>query len=154
MIGEAGVAMHIDTWLEPSYVSFNHLRLFEGYAPTSNRTGWYLDYSRFPESYLEHGVNAGAGDATNYGSFDVTDNENLTDAGDCVASWIGACPAYTNGSYQLAIPLKWFAEGGGVTNNLPTNLQTIWVYSNGTMRIQKNGITWELALTGDSGQVQ
>ena len=154
IFGEAGVAMHIDTWLEPLYVSFSHLRLFEGYAPTSNRTGWYQDYSRFPESYLEHGTNAGAGDGTNVGSVAVTANENLTDGGDCVASWIGACPAYTNGSYQLVIPLKWFAVGGGITNSLPSNLQTAWVYSNGTMRIQKNGVTWERALTGYSGQVR
>jgi hypothetical protein len=48
----------------------------------------------------------------------------------------------------LDIPLKWFAEGGGITNNLPNNLQSVWIYSNGTMRIQKNGVTWERDVDG------
>ena len=137
-VGEAGVVMHIDTWLEPSYVSFRHLRLFEGFAPTSNRTGWYQDMVRFPEEFLCHNADSGAG--TGSQSVGVTNDGNFTENGDYVGTWIGACPAYTNGSYQLAIPLRWFAEGGMVTNSLPTNIQTAWVYTNGTMRIEKNGV--------------
>ena len=150
-VGEAGVVMHIDTWLEPSYVSFRHLRLFEGFAPTSNRTGWYQDLARFPEGFLCHNADAGAGTATQ--SVGIAGNGNFTENGDYVGTWIGACPAYTNGSYQLAIPLRWFAEGGLTTNDLPANIQTAWVYTNGTMRIEKNEVIWERTLNGVSYQV-
>ena len=140
-VGEAGVDMHIDTWLEPVYVSFEHLRLHEGYAPPTNRTGWYLDYHAFPLEDIEHGSNAGAmGDN---GSVGILSPSNLVGSGDCVAAVIGWRPAYTNGSYQLSIPLKWFAKGGSYTNNLPDNIQTAWVYSNGTMRVSKNGCAME-----------
>lgn len=151
--GEAGVAMHIDTWVQPSYVSFRHIRMFEGFAPTRNRTGWYEDYTMFPESYLEHNARAGAGEASLAGSLGVSDTNNITESGDCVAAWIGSCPLYQNGSYELAIPLFWYADGGSYTNNLPVNLQTVMVFSNGTMRVSKNGVTWERALDGSSHQV-
>ena len=70
-----------------------------------------------------------------------------------LSAFIGTRSAYSNGAYQVAIPLRWFAIGGAVTNSLPINLQSIWVYSNGTMRVQKNGITWERSLDGTSHQV-
>lgn len=139
--GEAGVDMHIDTWLEPTYVSFSHLRWYEGYAPPINRQGWYTDTSLFPDSAIEHGSAAGASDAVHSRSITAFGNE--TESGDCAAAVIGCCQAYTNGSYQLAIPLYWFVEGGGYTNTVPGNIQTAWVYSNGTMRINKNGVTME-----------
>ena len=151
--GEAGVAMHIDTWVQPSYVSFRHVRMYEGFASTRNRTGWYEDYTMFPESYLEHNAQAGAGEASPSGSTGVTDSNNLTENGDCVAAWIGSSPQYQEGSYELAIPLFWYADGGGYTNSLPVNLQTVRVFSNGTMRVSKNGVTWERALDGLSHQV-
>ena len=152
-IGEAGVAMHIDTWLEPTYVSFSNLRLFEGFAPTSNRTGWYLNYLLFPESNLEHGVAAGAGGLSNVDSVGITSYGNFTEGGDCVASWIGAHNSYENGSFQLIIPLKWFVEGSEITYSLPHNVQTTWVYSNGTMRIQKCGVDWERTLSGENYRI-
>ena len=151
--GEAGVVMHIDIWLEPSYVSFRHVRMFEGFAPTSNRTGWYEDLTTFPEAYLEHNAQAGAGSASLAGCMMVSDSQNLVDGGDCAGSWIGTCQAYYDGSFDLAIPLSWYAEGGGYTNSLPVNLQTISVYSNGTMRVSKNGVTWERTLDGTTHQI-
>ena len=151
--GEAGVAMRIETWVEPSYVSFRHVRMFEGFAPTSNRTGWYEDLTTFPEAYLEHNAQAGVGSASLAGCITVSDVENFTAGGDCVGSWIGTSQSYYDGSFELAIPLLWYAEGGGYTNSLPVNLQTISVYSNGTMRVSKNGVTWERTLDGASHQV-
>ena len=147
-IGESGVAMHIDTWLEPQNVSFCHLRLFEGFAPTSNRTGWCLDLDVFPEELFQHGAEAGAGSGALNASFGISGSNNLTEGGDYIASLLGYRHSYYAGSYQLAIPLKWFAEGGGTTNNLPNNLQSVWIYSNGTMRIQKNGVIWERDVDG------
>ena len=153
-VGEAGVAMHIDTWLEPSYVSFSHLRLYEGYAPTINRTGWCLNYEAFPEQFFQHGIEAGAGSGTLNGSAGISDIGNLSLNGDYVASILGSWTSYLDGSYQLAIPLKWFAVDGAVTNSLPVNMQTVWVFSNGTMRIQKNGVTWERDIDGACRQIE
>ena len=150
---EAGVVMHIDTWLEPLYVSFKHLRLYEGYAPTCNRRGWYLDLEEFPEEMLCHNAETGAGSGTYGGSFGIAEVGNMSENGDFVGSWIGSRLAYTNGAYQLAIPLKWFVEGGATTNTLPINLMSVWVYSNGTMRVQKNGVTWERPLGGTGHSV-
>ena len=147
MIGEAGADMRIDTWLEPTYVSFKHLRVYEGYAPVINRTGWYADVNAFPDDKIEHGANAGASNGGQTTSVLATNNE--TGNGDCVAAYIGARPAYTNGSYQLSIPVYWFAEGGGYTNSLPNNsLQTAWVYSDGTMKVEKSGCTLERMTNG------
>lgn len=58
--GEMGVLMHIDTWLEPLYVSFAKVRLYEGECPASNLTGWFLDQDQFPASLLAHDAAAGA----------------------------------------------------------------------------------------------
>ena len=151
--GEAGVVMHFDSWLEPSYVSFKHLLLYEGFAPTSNRTGWFLDLAAFPEELLQHGEGAGMGSGESNRNFGISDVGNLTLNGDYVGMWIGEWQAYYNGSYQLNIPLLWYVEGGEVTNSLPNNVQTAWVYTNGTMRVQKNGITWERTIEGVSHQV-
>ena len=86
-------------------------------------------------------------------NFGISDVGNLTLNGDYVGMWIGEWQAYYNGSYQLNIPLLWYVEGGEVTNSLPNNVQTVWVYTNGTMRVQKNGITWERTIEGVSHQV-
>jgi hypothetical protein len=140
--------MHIDTWLEPKHVSFCNLRLYEGFAPTSNRTGWCLDFNAFPEEQFQHGTEAGAGSGALNASCGISGSDNMTDGGDYVASLLGERPSYFVGSYQLAIPLKWFAVEGSTTNNLPDNLQSVWIYSDGTMRIQKNGVTWERKTDG------
>ena len=61
---------------------------------------------------------------------------------------------YYNGSYQLSIPVFWFAEDGLVTNQLPDNVQTAYVYSNGTMRVSKFGFTRERLIDGTEHQVE
>ncbi len=151
--GEAGVVMYIDTWLEPSYVSFRNLLLYEGFAPTCNRTGWFLDYDAFPEGSFCHGENAGMGAAESNRNFGIGDIGNFSLNGDYVGTWIGEQQSYRNGSYQLSIPLSWYVDGGGVTSGLPNSVQTTWVYTNGTMRVQKNGITWERTVEGESHQI-
>lgn len=57
------------------------------------------------------------------------------------------------GSYQLSIPVYWFAEGGFVTNRIPDSVQTMQVYTNGTMRVNKNDVTWEQPIGGLGHQV-
>ena len=56
--------------------------------------------------------------------------------------------AYTNGSYQVSIPVYWFADGGGYTNNLPDSVQTTWVTWDGTMGVSKNGCAMERSTNG------
>ena len=146
--------MHVDTWLEPSYVSFLHVRLYEGYAPPINRQGWYQDLEMFPDDRLEHGDAAGAGSGTLSGSVAITEIENRTDGGDLVAAFVSPTNTYYYGSYQLSIPLYWFVEEGGSTNLLENVVQSAWIYSNGTMRINKFGVTWERWINGLECQVE
>ena len=145
---DAFVAIHIDTWLEPLSVSFQHIRLYEGYAPPINRTGWFQDIGTFPDAKLEHAQDAGSGSGASNDNIEVTATGNFTVNGDYVAFYITGGHPYYDGSYQLSIPVYWFAEGGSVTNRLSDNIQTIQVYSNGTMRASKNGVTWEQPLGG------
>jgi len=142
------VAMHIDTWLHPLYVSFQHIRIYEGYAPPTNREGWFQDAETFPDDDLEHGDDAGAGSGANNENEGVSATENRTENGDFVGMYIRRLPPYYDGSYQLAIPVYWFADGGSVTNRLPNSVQTMQIYSNGTMRVNKNDVTWEQPLGG------
>ena len=130
-------------------VSFQHLRIFEGYAPPINRCGWFQSLSIFADEDLEHGSEAGSGSGANNGNISVTATGNLTVNGDFAAFYITGIYPYRDGSYQLSIPVYWFAEGGSVTNRLSDNVQTTQVYSNGTMRVSKNGVTWEQPLGGD-----
>ena len=142
-IGCPGVDMHIDTWLEPTYVSFKNLSLYEGYAPAINRQGWYYDVVAFPDDELDHGVPQGA-----YSPVWILAVDNMTESGDLVAGWMAPSSAYTNGSYQVAIPLYWYVDGCDYTNSLPDNLQTTWIFSNGTMRVSKNGCAMERTTNG------
>lgn len=147
-VGYPGVGMHIDTCLEPKYVSFKHLRVYEGYAPAINRQGWYRDFVAFPDDELAHNYNAGATNAT--GAAGVKTYDNLIGEGDLVAAWMNPSASYTNGSYQYSIPVCWFAEGGGYTNNLPDSVQKTWVTWDGTMGVSKNGCAMERSTNGVS----
>ena len=44
-------------------------------------------------------------------------------------------------------------EGGSVTNNMMPNVQKISVFTNGNMRVEKNGIIWERSLDGCERQI-
>ena len=145
-VGYPGVGMHIDTWLEPTYVSFSNLRVYEGYAPAINRQGWYTDIVAFPVDELAHDYKAGATNET--GAVKILDVGNLEENGDYVAAWMNPSASYTNGSYQYSIPVYWFAEGGGYTNNLPDSVQTTWVTWDGTMGVSKNGCAMERSTNG------
>ena len=103
---------------------------------------------------LAHGVVAGASHDPAVSYCTIMEDGNRFSEGDCIASFMYTTNRYMNGSYQLEIPVKWYAVNGMVTNCLPDNVQTVWVYSNGTMRINKNGITWERQLNGLEHQVE
>ena len=141
--GFIGVLMHIDVMVDPQYVNFEKVRIFEGYAPPINRTGWYLDYDLFPDRFLEHGIENGAVEDYVLSATRVMTGNQL-DGGDIVGSWIPTSDEYYSGSYSLDIPVKWFAVGNmnqlvSQPKLLMTSTQTISVFSNGTMKVQKFG---------------
>jgi hypothetical protein len=49
--------------------------------------------------------------------------------------------------------LTGLSGAGNLVNLVNPVQQTAWVYTNGTMRVQKNGITWERTIEGVSHQV-
>ena len=116
--------------------------------PSINREGWFSDRVAFPDEVLEHGHDSGAGSGANNENAGVTAAGNRTENGDFVGTYIRRLPPYYDGSCQLAIPVFWFTMGGSVTNRLPDSVQTMQIYSNGTMRASKNGVTWEQPLGG------
>ena len=152
--GEAGVFFHIDTWLEPLYVSYSHVRVYEEVAPPINREGWYEDTQLFPDSVIGHTVEAGA--STNGALYfaSIADSDNKTQYGDYVGAYIMTTNEFNYGSYQYLIPTKWYAQDGLITNSLPSVLQTAWIETNGTMRASKFGITWERSIDGYEHQVE
>ena len=75
--------------------------MYEGYAPPINRQGWYQDLETFPDDWLEHGVDAGAGSGTLSGSVAITATDNRTDGGDRVAAFVSPTSIYQYGSYAV-----------------------------------------------------
>ena len=151
---EMGVAAHIETRVLPDYVSFAHIRLFEGVVLPSDRQGWYQDVGKFPDSMIAHDFQSGASrdPGVEYSAVDEFFNRTL--GGDFIAAFVGPTNGCMNGSYTLRIPLKWYVANSLVTNSLPDNVQTIQAFANGTMRINKNGVTWERSLDGNEHLVE
>ena len=152
--GELGVIMHIDTWLEPQYVSFANVRLYEGECNPTNRTGCFLDQNLFPDSLLAHDVAAGASADPSSDYAAIQGEGNRTQSGDNAGSLLYDTSNLSSGSYQLYIPLRWYVHNGSATNALPDNVQTVWAFTNGTMRVSKNGVTWERSSDGTEHQVE
>lgn len=146
--------MHMDTWLEPMYVSFANIRIYEGTCLASNRTGCFADQAMFPEALLAHDVPAGASGDPSVEYATIRDVGNLTQDGDKVGFLLYATNNLSPGSFQLNIPLRWYVRNGHATNALPVNVQTTWSFSDGTMRVNKNGVTWERRVNGQELQVE
>ena len=148
-----GVLMYIDVVCEPLYVSFENIKIYEGIAPTSNRTGCFSDYDAFPEESLAHGVGNGA--VVDYSCATSLQEGNYLSGGDCVGFWFWPNGVYNQGSYELAIPQYWFAEGESqiVPRLLTTSIQKVWVYSSGAIRVQKHGKSLQRELNGSIHQV-
>ena len=77
---------------------------------------------------------------------------------DRVTDGKGACSDYMledpAGSFSLEIPAYWYCSDSTAATALPVpNTQTTWLYSNGTMRISKCGVTWERDLDGTERQI-
>ena len=119
----------------------------KGIAPPRGRQGWYLDTNMFPDSAIGHTIAAGASSdpAT---EFFTIGNMNKTSNGDYIGSWVGSANTYSNGSYRVDIPVSWYTVGCSVTNRISDSVQTMWVFDNGSMRVNKNGVSWHRELNG------
>jgi hypothetical protein len=146
-VGFAGVLMKVDLYLEPNYVNFSKLKVFEGYAPTSNRQGWYEDYNSFPEELMRHGIPKLPIEEYRLSASSV-DGSNEIIGGDIVGGWIGSLKRYYGGSYELNIPVYWFVENDDFSTPkiFTTCLQKTYIYENGKMRIEKFGKAVERSL--------
>ena len=146
---EAGVLMHVRTFIEPLSVSFRNIRFFEGEASTSNREGAFLDYATFPESALRHDERAGANRHSS-----VLDSRNETAEGDAAGAVLGAFESFRTGSYQLHIPVYWYVfMTDSPSRFVNDNIQTIYMDDEGTVTVEKFGIRWARGLDGLEHQV-
>jgi hypothetical protein len=145
--GFAGVLMKVDLYLEPNYVSFSKLKVFEGYAPTSNRQGWYEDYNFFPEELMQHGT-PNLPIEEYMLSASAVEVSNKISGGDVVGGWIGSLERYYGGSYELNIPVYWFVvdDDFSTPKLFTTCVQKTYIYENGKMRIEKFGKAVERSL--------
>lgn len=148
-ISEAGVLMHVRTYIKPQRVSFKNIRFYEGEAGTSNRCGAFQDYTTFPESALRHDERAGA----NRHSSVVAPN-NETAEGDAAGVVIGSFESYQSGSYQLHIPVYWYLFSADRCSRFAEdNIQEISMDEEGTVMVEKFGIKWARRLDGLEHQV-
>lgn len=108
----------------------------------------FVHWRHFLKKICLNDVNAGASVNPMTDYIAVRELENKTNNGDFVASFIGCKEKYYDGSYELEIPLYWYVLNGGPHHQLANNLQKIWVYSTGNMRIKKNAVTWERRVDG------
>ena len=145
--GFAGVLMKVDLYLEPNYVSFSKLKVFEGYAPTSNRQGWYEDYNFFPEELMRHGTPNLPIEKYMLSASGI-DESNEIIGGDIAGGWIGSLERYYGGSYELNIPVYWFVVEDDLSapKLFTTCVQKTYIYENGKMRIEKFGKAVERSL--------
>ena len=151
--GEAGVGMVMNLRIYPRNVSFYNLAVYEGVVGTSDRTGGFLDYAAFPEANYEHGIANGACSDPDRYALGVS-HENKVGDYDFAGTFVGCLNAYPAGSFSLEIPVYWYCSDSTAATALPVpNTQTTWLYSNGTMRISKCGVTWERDLDGTERQI-
>lgn len=147
----AGVIMLMDVHVEPSYVSFGRVRVFEDCAPATARTNCYLDYGKFPDSLIGHTYENGA--VSNYidKAAEIMD-DNCFYSPDEAGGWFGAFISPTNGSYLLNIPVKWYGirpkgdESFVVPQPMQNSIQHIELFKNGKMRVDKGGVFLERML--------
>ena len=152
--GEAGVGMVMNLRIYPRNVSFYSLTVYEGVVGTSDRMGGFRDYAAFPEANYEHSIANGACSDPDKCALSVS-YENKVGDNDFAGTFVGCLNTYPAGSFNLQIPVYWYCSDSTSATPLPvTNMQTTWLYTNGTMRINKCGITWERDLDGTERQIQ
>ena len=129
-VGEIGAALLVETYLEPSFVSFHCLNVEEGFAPATNIYGCFTNV--LPQK-LSHDDNAGAGrwsrvESNNQIGFDCAaylDDFNL--------------PYGEAGGFSWNIPMVWYTYDLLMTNSLNAVSQKFNLRNNGDMTVFKHG---------------
>ena len=129
-IGDIGVALQLELFMEPSHVWFGHLRVEELFAPATNRWGFFDDVNRFPPSLVDHGAEAGANkvmeiNGGNYIGFDHA------------AFRMNGHAGLTSGGFQCEIPTIWYTDDYRVTNKLETASQVFKLKADGRLIVTK-----------------
>lgn len=131
-LGDIGVALRLELFMEPSYVWFGHLYVEELFAPATNVWGFFNDPYRFPQEFLDHGTAAGANS--------VMKVEDANHIGfDHAAFRMSGHVGLTAGGYQCNIPTIWYTDDYCVTNKLETASQVYTLKADGRLMVTKYG---------------
>ncbi|MBP5285374.1 MAG: hypothetical protein ILO34_04620, partial [Kiritimatiellae bacterium] len=143
---DAGVIMVSTIALEPMYVNFGNISVYEGVAMPTNRCGWFANLTLFPDSCWIHDESRGA--VTNPSSANnVKMNGNIENTYDYAGYWFGCCSYFENGSIEWHIPNYWVTNSEKNLVSAGTrfceSVQCMSVNSNGTTTVSKYGFTVE-----------
>ncbi len=131
-LGDIGVALRLELFMEPSHVWFGHLRVEELFAPATNRWGFFDDVNRFPPSLVDHGAEAGANTPLQI------EGENHVGFDHAVFRMDGHA-GLTSGGFQCEIPTIWYTDDYCVTNKLETASQVFKLRADGRLTVTKYG---------------
>ena len=148
--GAPGVVMYCDVYVDPSFVNFSHVNIFEWLASPTNRQGCYENIFSYPDSMLGHDFSNGA--VSNYlEKANQVSGHNYVGA-DTPGAWFSEQTWYTSGSYDLPIPVYWYCRPSSETDLQPqpqlmtTVVQHVSIDTNGTMRVEKFGLGVERSI--------
>ena len=148
-----GVVMYCDVYVEPSFVSFTHINIFEWLALPTNRQGCYENTFSYPDSLLDHDFSNGA--VSNYlERANQVSGRNYVGA-DTPGVWFSEQTWYASGSYDLPIPTYWYCKPSPEKDFQPqprlmtTVVQHMSIDTNGTMRVEKFGVGAERSITNN-----
>ena len=148
--GAPGVVMYCDVYVDPSFVNFSHVNIFEWLASPTNRQGCYENIFSYPDSMLGHDFSNGA--VSNYlEKANQVSGHNYVGA-DRPGAWFSEQTWYTSGSYDLPIPVYWYCRPSSETDLQPqpqlmtTVVQHVSIDTNGTMRVEKFGLGVERSI--------
>ena len=131
-LGDIGVALRLELFMEPSHVWFGHLYVEELFAPATNVWGFFNDPDRFPQGFLDHGTAAGANR--------VMKVEDANHIGfDHAAFRMSGHSGLIAGGYRLNIPTIWYTDDHRMTNKLETASQVFKLEADGRLKVTKYG---------------
>ncbi len=140
-LGDIGVALRLELFMEPNHVWFGHLCVEELFAPATNRWGFFNDVIRFPSSLLDHGEAAGANRVMN-----VEDGNHV--GFDHAAFRMSGHAGLAAGGYRFNIPTICYTDDYRVTNKLESVSQVFKLEVDGRLKVIKYGKWAMRALDG------
>ena len=136
-VGQIGVGLYVELYLEPSYVSFQSLCTMELSVPATKLTGEFREIAERHPGIFDHDIAAGA---ENGGVF-----AHLVDEGNCagsdVASYVDRERMLVGkkGGYSWIIPSVWYTWNNTYTGRFETVEQRFELEENGDMKVTKYG---------------